>query len=276
MEWRKVKNIIILVLLLVNGFLLVLVAFRKGEAHRYEQTALLQAVQALKNSGIEVDIHAVAPVDGLPALTVERDTAREARMTGALLGETVEGDDRGGGLYLYRGQRGEVSLRLGGELSAVLEDDPRWQTGDPEGHAAGLLRQMDIDAQQVQVVREEGAVRVVFRQQWDGTPLFSCQVTFIYRAGRLTAVQGNLLAFDKAEEGQAAALTLPTALLRFLDYVRSSGDVCSAIQSMEAGYRAVQSFSGTTSLTAVWLVSSNTASYYLDASTGALTRLAEG
>ena len=103
MEWRKVKNIIILVLLLVNGFLLVLVAFRKGEAHRYEQTALLQAVQALKNSGIEVDIHAVAPVDGLPALTVERDTAREARMTGALLGETVEGDDRGGGLYLYRG-----------------------------------------------------------------------------------------------------------------------------------------------------------------------------
>ena len=276
MEWRKVKNIIILVLLLVNGFLLVLVGFRKGEARRYEQTALTQAVQALERSGIEVDIHAITPADGLPSLTVERDTVREARMIGALLGETVEGEDRGGGLYLYRGERGEVSLRLGGELSAVLENDLRWRTDAPEGHAADLLQQMAVEARQVQTVRKDGAVQVVFRQQWDGTPIFSCHTVFIYVDGRLTAVQGNLLAFDQAAEEQGTALTLPTALLRFLDYVRSSGDVCSSIQSMEAGYRAVQSFSGTTSLTAVWLVSSNTASYYLDASTGALTRLAEG
>lgn len=276
MEWRRVKNIIILVLLLVNAFLLVLVGYRKGEALRYEQTALTQAVQALESSGIEVDVHAVSSADGLTPLTVERDTEQEARMMSALLDETVEGDDRGGGLYLYRGERGEASVRLGGELSAALADDPRWYTGDPEGHAAGLLRQMEIDARQVQAVREDGAVRVVFRQQWDGVPLFSCQVTFTYLDGRLTAVQGNLLAAVGAAEEQGTVLTLPTALLRFLDYVRGSGDVCSSIQSMEAGYRATQSFSGTTRLTAVWLVSSNTASYYLDASTGALTRLTEG
>ena len=48
MEWRKVKNIIILVLLLLNGFLLVLVGTRREEALRYDQRALLQAAQVLE------------------------------------------------------------------------------------------------------------------------------------------------------------------------------------------------------------------------------------
>ena len=36
MEWPKLKNIIILILLLVNGFLLVLVVGREFQVSRYE------------------------------------------------------------------------------------------------------------------------------------------------------------------------------------------------------------------------------------------------
>lgn len=276
MEWPKVKNIIILVLLLVNGFLLLLVGARRGEAVQYEQAALYQAAEVLESRGIEVDLSAVTGAEGLKPLNVERDVERESRMAGALLGEAVDGDDRGGGLYLYRGGLGELSLRLGGELSAVLEDDERWQTDDPEGHAASLLRQMEVDAELVRATQEGGAVSVTFRQRWEGRPLFSCQVTFAYREGRLRTVQGNLLASGGAAAAeQVELLSLPTAMLQFLSYVRGTGDVCSAIDSMTAGYRAAQSFSSTTRLNVVWLISTNTANYYLDASTGALTRLAD-
>lgn len=275
MEWPKVKNIIILVLLLVNGFLLVLVGARREEALRYEQTALLQAAGVLEENGIQVELSAIDSADELVPLSVERDVEREAKLVGVLLDETVEGADRGGGLYLYRGQLGEVSFRLGGELSAVLEDDRRWRTDDPEDHAARLLREMDIDAELVRTVQEDGGVSVTFRQVWNGTPLFSGQVTFTYQDGRLQDIRGNLLASNQAAEEAGACLTQPTALMRFLERVMESGDVCSSIQSMRVGYRAAQSFSSTTRLTAVWLVTSNTASYYLDASTGALTRLTE-
>ena len=44
---------------------------------------------------------------------------------------------------------------------------------------------------------------------------------------------------------------------------------------MEPGYLAEQSFSGSVSLSPVWLVRSNTAHYYLDAVTGELTRAEE-
>lgn len=274
MEWAKVKNIIILVLLLVNGFLLALVGARVGEARRYEQAALTQAARVLENSGIRVDLDAAAPADELSPQTVERDPDRELQMARVLLGGDVQAENRGGGLYLYQNENGVLSVRAGGELSAELADGPGLQAhGGPERHAAGLLKEMGVDAEQVAAAEEDGGTRVRFRQRWGGAPLFSCEVEFVYGDGRLAAVRGTLLAAQAGAAQAGAGLTLPTALLRFLDHVRGSGDVCSEIRSMEPGYRAVQSLSGATRLSAVWRISSNTASYYLDASTGELTRL---
>ncbi|MFG6352545.1 MAG: hypothetical protein K1W21_13260, partial [Oscillospiraceae bacterium] len=99
MEWRKLKNIIILILLLVNGFLLVLAASRWGEARQYARDALDGAAQVLEGSGIQVDPDAAVPADGLAPLTVERDLAWEAQMARALLGKDAQADNRGVGRY---------------------------------------------------------------------------------------------------------------------------------------------------------------------------------
>ena len=52
MEWRKLKNLIILILLVVNGFLLVLVASRSRESAQYEHSALEHTVQVLERGGV--------------------------------------------------------------------------------------------------------------------------------------------------------------------------------------------------------------------------------
>lgn len=272
MEWRKVKNIIILVLLLVNGFLLILVGARRGGMRRYEQAALTQTIQVLANNGIQVEETGIASADGLSARSMERSAAEEERMVCALLGETVSGENRGGGLYIYQGGSGQVSFRGGGELTAVLGEDGRWRTDDPESHAAGLLRAMGVEAESVRAELEGGTGSVVFRQLWDGAPLFSCQVKFTYEGGRLKGLSGSLLAAAETEGEEGQLLSLPTALLRFLDEVLDSGDVCSAILSMEPGYLTSQSFTSAVRLTPVWRISGNTADYYLDAVTGELTR----
>ena len=100
MEWGKLKNLIILILLLVNGFLLVLVGTRREEALRYERRALKQTVQVLRRGGVEVDLDAVADGAGLTPMAVERDLAREAALAQVLLNQAVQGNNRGGGLYL--------------------------------------------------------------------------------------------------------------------------------------------------------------------------------
>ena len=276
MEWRRLKNIIILILLLLNGFLLVLVGGRRGEAAKYDRTALEQTLEVLAGRGIEVDPDGLSSVGNLPPLSLERDLEAERKLVRTLLDEAVDADNRGGGLYLYRGALGEVSVRAGGELSASLADSPRWDTDSPEDHAAALLKKMGVSARQSGSETRDGQTAVRFQQLWNKVPVFSCEVEFVYKNGRLRTIQGTLLTAGQGVEESGEVLSLPTALLRFLDGVTATGDVCSAIRSMEIGYRiAFQPLSGGVRLTAVWLVSSNTADYYLDGATGALTRITD-
>lgn len=276
MEWRKLKNLIILILLMVNGFLLILVAARRGEALLYERSALEGAVQVLEGGGIHVELSELADADGLTLLNVERDLEREFLMAQALLGaESVRQDNRGGGLYLYQNGNGELSVRASGELSAEMADGPNsLADGGPERHATQLLKKMGIDAEQVGADEEGEWTRVRFRQLWNGVPLFSCEVEVVYYYNLLYSVQGTLLATQAGTAEAGQAMTLPTALLRFWEGVTATGDVCSSIQSMRTGYRGtVQALSGGVRLTPVWLVSTDTAQYYLDCVTGALTRV---
>ena len=274
MEWHRLKNIIILILLLLNGFLLVLVGIRWSEAAWYDRMALEQTVEALAGRGIEVDPDGLSAAGDLPPLSLERDPEAERKLVRALLDEAVEADNRGGGLYLYRGALGEVSVRAGGELSAVLADSPHWDADSPEEYAAALLKKMGASVRLLGTETQEERTTVRFLQLWNKAPVFSCEVEFVYENGRLRAVQGTLLTAGQGAEEPGDILSLPTALLRFLDGVTATGDVCSSIRSVEAGYRvASQLLSGGVRLTAVWLVSSDTADYYLDGATGALTRL---
>lgn len=274
MEWKKLKNLIILILLVVNGFLLVLVGSRREESVRYERTALEQTVQVLRRGGIEVDLDAVAPADGLVPMSVDRDLEREALLAQALLDEPVEGDNRGGGLYLYRGELGEVSIRSGGELSAEFGEDGRWITDRPERHAADLLKKLGVEGVQTGVTEEDGQTTVRFRQNWNGAAVFTCEAAFVYRGGRLCTLSGTLIMAEAGTAEAGQALTVPTALMRFSEEIAGTGDVCSRLRSMEAGYRGTaQTLSGGAKLVPVWLVSTDTANYYLDCATGALTRL---
>lgn len=278
MEWQKLKNIILLILLVLNGFLLVLVGTRREESARYERTALEQTVQVLEKGGIQVDLDAVTPADGLVPIVVERNLEQEVKLVRALLDEDVEGSNRGGGLYLYRGELGEMSIRSSGEVSAKFEEDDYWSADRPEHHAAALLKKLGLDGMQTGVTESEGQTVVHIRQSWNGAAVFSCGLELVYRDGRLCSLSGTLLTAEAgtgtAETGQV--LTLPTALMRFSEEIAATGDVCSAVRSMEAGYRGTgQSLSGGTRLAPVWLMSTDTANYYLDCVTGALTRLTE-
>lgn len=273
MEWRRVKNIIILILVIVNVALLILVGARRSEVRRYEQSALKRTLQVLEERGIAVAESALPTRDSAQPRTTGRSIAQEGKLASALLGEQVEGVNLGGGLYTYRTGGGQVSIRPGGELSAALNDAPRWHTSDPPAQAAGLLDEMGVTAERVSAELTDGTGRLVFRQLVEKTPVFSCQVTFYYESGRLTTLTGSLLAIEDAPEEQAELLTLPTVLMRFLEGVLESGDVCTSILLVEPGYRTTLSFSGAVRLSPAWLISTNTADYYVDGITGELTRV---
>jgi regulatory protein YycI of two-component signal transduction system YycFG len=132
---------------------------------------------------------------------------------------------------------------------------------------------MKIEGEIAEAALNGGAGTVTVRQLWQGVPVFSCQMVFVFRDNELISLSGTVLAPGESSVENSRLLTLPSALLSFMDGILSGGDVCSAVESMAPGYRMVQSFSGMMRLEPVWLISGNTADYYMDAVTGELSRL---
>ena len=78
MEWSKLKNIILLLLVSVNAFLLILVGVQESRAARYEEDTRQAAVRVLEQSGITFGPERVPQEAGLSPLTVTRDRESEA------------------------------------------------------------------------------------------------------------------------------------------------------------------------------------------------------
>lgn len=272
MEGSRVKTVIIMILLVVNGFLLVLVGARRSEARRYEQSALDGSIQVLAQNGIVLSSDAISGREGYQSGTTQRDPELEARLASALLGEAAEGSSRGGGLYTYSTEHGQISFRAGGELSAQLKQSDYWSVSDPESYSDALADRLGLSLRRTRCEIREGSGEIVYQQLVDSAPLFPCRLVLTFEQGQLTDLSGSLLAMDKLSAESEALLSLPTVLMRFLDSILDSGDVCSAILLVEPGYLITQSFTGTVGLQPVWHITTNTADYYVNGITGELSR----
>lgn len=270
MEWSKVKNIIILILLMLNAFLLVLVLGRQRAADQYARSAVTRAVQVLEQNGVKVSEDALGDASAPPELTVSRDLQAEQAIARALLGEDVRRADRSGGLYVYEGAGGSALFRASGEFEAELT--PRSPEGrSPAAHAAALLKQLGLEGELVGAPQAGESGEVVMLQKLNGVPVYSCRLVFRYDGQGLTALRGTLLAGQaRSAPEQTQLLDLPNTLIRFLDGVLEQGSLCSAVTGLRPGYRLTQSFGAELHLAPAWLVSTDAGSYYLDGATGAL------
>lgn len=271
MEWSKIKNIILLILLLVNGLLLVQTADREHKSAKYREETRLGAVEVLRQAGYELD-PAVLPADAaLFPLTAERDREAESALAGALLGETVRTDD--GGRVAYAEALGEASFRSDGSFTVSFQPEAHPLEGADEAvHGVKLLTAAGYPCELVELRREGEAAVVIVRQTWEGAPLFNCEASLTYRDGALRAVEGwRLIGAPVRAEGSAAPLDVATVLLRFLAGVRDGGYVCTRVDALIPGYQTTVAPGGVSRLNPVWRVVTDSRAFLVDGLTGALT-----
>ena len=84
MPWSKIKNIILVILAVTNLALLVLVGGQAIRGSRLLSQAREDAIQFLRNRGVEVDEEIVPQSMELRPQIVERDLAGEERAAAAL------------------------------------------------------------------------------------------------------------------------------------------------------------------------------------------------
>lgn len=275
MEWPKLKNIMLIILLLVNLFLLVLLCYREGRSAQYFERTRENAIEILARNGIAVEENVLPQDASLAPLSMERDKTAEAEAAAALLGPVTESGQ--GGASVYTGEKGTARFSRTGAFSATL-----WENAYPltagqtvQENALSVLAQMEIDAVVLSAETDGNKTVVTARQLWNGTPVFSCGITLVYenqtlvsiREGKSTRLTGTPVRTD-TEESQSAV----TALMRFLEGINDLGDVCTELTGMTAGYVFTAGVSDPITLKPIWYITTDTGSYYLNAGDGALER----
>lgn len=270
MPWTKLKNIILVILILTNLCLLFLVALPALQSRQRMDQAWEEAVRFLRDRGVQVEEDVIPRSMDLPPQRLERDLEREERSAAALLGGDVTAEARGGEVYRYFNDKGAVQFHSDGTISAQLESAAFPLGEDRRAGCLALMGRMDLEG----TILEETGDELVFRQTWQGSPLFTQQVTLVCRDGGLAAITaGRQLVGRPQEDPERTTLSAATALIDFLNGASAMGDVCNRIDAIQPGYVTAASLSGATLLTPVWRITTDTGAYQLDTVTGAVTRV---
>ena len=274
MEWSKLKNIILILLLCVNAFLLVLAGIQESRSARYEEETRQAAVDVLEQNGIAFGLERLPEDMDLAPLTVTRDRESEAEVARALLGE-VERQGENEVRHLYAGAGGTAEFSLNGAFSVSLQPGT-WvkehERSLEDASRACLERIGFHGALETQSVDDElGETTLTYCQEWEDVPVFSCRITLVWRGDELVHMEGSQLSGTSAQAAvQGEPLSAASILVRFLSGINEGGYVCGRVDGMTAGYL----LSGTArpvELTPVWRIDTDSGSYYVDAYTGVLT-----
>lgn len=272
MEWSKIKNIIILILLTTNVLLLGLLIYRDS-ASRVQNTELLtDAVTILADNGVHLSQDLVPADSSLPLMSMERDLSLEAALAERLLGPCQS--EASGTTYTYVSSSGSAIFRSTGDFVVTYstQGGPKADTSLAD-HALGLLESAGLSCQLTGEAQREGQPQVILCQLWNDVQVFSCQITLTYDQQTLQSIQGRRLMSAQGRPLTQSMLSPPTVLVRFLSAIISEGEVCNEILQIQPGYLMNVSLTEPITLRPTWRLTTDTGQFDVNLSTGETARV---
>ena len=270
MEWKKLKNIILLILVVLNVALAALIGgpavldyYRGLQGNR-------DAAAFLEGRGISLSGVTIPDPEKMPPQVVERDREAEEVLAQKILGGETLREARGGEVYRYTSNLGVLQFHSDGSFWAQLSADV-FPLGDSARETAlAVLEQLEFTG----VVTMEHDTAVTVCQMWQGVRLFNRQATVLWdEAGvREIAAARRLYGAPVVDSGRKT-IDQATALIDFYNGLNRLGDVCSRVDEIVPGYMSVSSLSRRMELTPVWQITTDTGAYQLDLVSGGLERV---
>lgn len=265
MERYRLKNIIILILVLVNISLLSSLLYRKSEEYGMLRRTEDELVELFAASDITLERSTISWADAPTGISMTRSPQREMEFARVLLGEALEETSQGG-INTYRSSAGVVEFRSSGSFDALLFHFPE----DTEAFCKNLCRSFSFSAP-VFALDEVGTGAATAVYEFEKHPVYNAVLTFSITEGRLTSLSGTLLPSEGTPIMEEDLLSCSAALTAFQQMRREEGTVGSSILSTYRCYELQNTPSAPMVLGGAWCIVTDIASYYVNCSTGAIT-----
>lgn len=270
MEWPKLKNIILILLIFTNVCLLFLLGGPAWQERQFRHQTRVDAIQFLNRKGIEVS-EWVVPEQVEPTHQVARWNVQQEQLKAqAVLGQNMSQEIRGGEVYRYENEKGAVQFHSDGAFSLQLQPESFPVGENPEQAALALLEKLGMEAE----ILERSEYSVVVRQVWQGNAVLNEEFCVEWNEVGLTRIaDGRRLIGTPTQIAGSKTITVATALITFLNGLDELGDVCSGIRGITQGYTSSAPLSGPMELTPVWRIETDAGVYQLDMISGQLNRI---
>ena len=266
MKASRLKNIVIVILLLVNLFLLFPLIYRHMQERSAYERSVSELTELFESNHITVS-PSVLPQQ-FPAAVPEliRDTDQEKAFATALLGPLFQ-RDVGGGILRYYNENGVCLVRSNGAVDAQIYQID----GDPEQLCAAICSSFGYEIVRSDMHDRVGSIVLV--RMIGGARICNATLTFTFRDEGSASVAGSLLT-AYSEKERTDGMDAVSALVRFLDYRNSPGAtfVCTAITGLESGYLLQSTTTEPLRLVPVWRVHTDVSNYYVNCLNGDVTR----
>ncbi|MFR4971997.1 MAG: hypothetical protein ACLUB2_00610 [Butyricicoccus pullicaecorum] len=132
MQWSRTKTILIVILLLVDGFLFFNIAEKYVSRSYREAENAHNIVEILTARGIGIDPGFDLPdTQALPVLQADRSRVEEDKFAYGLLGEdAISSEQASGSTVRYTSDRGTLEWRDGGAVSGTIVPEAYTQPAD--------------------------------------------------------------------------------------------------------------------------------------------------
>lgn len=265
MERYRLKNIIILILVLLNISLLSSLLYRKSEESGMLRRTEEELVALFAASDITLERSAISWDKPLSEVSMTRSIDREREFARALLGDELRETSQGG-INVYRSDAGSVEFRSSGDFDALLLQSPE----DTDDFCENLCRTFSFTAPAF-TLDETGTGFATAVYEFEKHPVYNAALTFTLREGKLTGLSGTLLPAEGSPNSEEDLLSCAAALTAFQQMRREEGTVGSFILSTYSCYELQSTPSSPMTLGSAWCIVTDIASYYVNCSSGAIT-----
>lgn len=246
MEWKKIRNWLLVLLLCVDLFLagnLVLQSLRVE--HNLRQAAQ-DAVTIAHNRGVDIALETILQLpEELVFYQTQRSDGLEQKVAQFLLGSEPQQEQPGGGVAIYRSETGEAAFRRGG----AVELTGPWNRTEFNAHECALrLEDAGFPMEGAVLQEQNGAVELV--QSFEGLPVFNNRLICLLQDQQLQ-VRGRWMLAQEPEAGQRS-LSRAQLVLALCDLVESRQ--VTQLLSIRAGYYLQSEDAQSLMLEPVWAV----------------------
>lgn len=272
MEYSKIKNIIIIILLVVNMFFLALFIIGRIETGKLEKRSKEDVIHILSSYGISLDMSVIPVYSDLDSYEVLRDTESERSVAEAVLGK-CQVYEPGGNIYQYTSPLGEAVFRGNGEFSITIAAGIAMSDSSLKG-LGSYLSQLNIaaDLKSADAEYDGGGSlsSIQFTALFEDVSIFNCRITMSFDGESLMSIHGRRLTSPPSPSPSEPMIGVNTALISFLSSVRESNLICNEIIAIAPGYSFSASVSGSGRLAPYWCITTDVGKYYVNGLTGVM------